>query len=122
MKGRLVNLVPATLAVPSQAIDHIVRPALLDDETNRVGETNRVMGSVAGEEEHVALTDDDVAECAIVDDLKHHGTLVLVEPLRSLVNMVVGPGVGTADDHDGEVFIVDAVIVDGRLQQMRVLL
>ena len=34
--------------------------------------------------------------------------------------MVVGARVGPADDHDGHVFVVDAVVVDRRLQEVRV--
>jgi hypothetical protein len=59
------------------------------------------VGGVAGQQEHVALADDDVAEDAVVDDLEYHGALVLVEPLGGLVDVVVGTGVGAADDLGG---------------------
>ena len=85
-------------AVPSHAIERILGPALLKHDADRVGEADGVVGCVAGEEKHVALADDDVAELALIDDLEHHGALVLVEPLGGLVDVVVGPGVGAADD------------------------
>jgi hypothetical protein len=53
---------------------------------------------VGGQQKHVALADDDVAEDAVVNNLEHHGALVLEEPLWRLVDVVVGPGIRTAND------------------------
>lgn len=102
------------------------------------------MRRVGGQQEHVALADDDVAKGRAVDDLEHHGAAVLVEPLGGLVDVVVGAGVGAADDlgvlveglriddgissiwrktcHDCKVIVVDAVVADGRLEQVGVFL
>jgi hypothetical protein len=53
---------------------------------------------VGGQEEHVALPDDDVSEDAVVDDLECHGAAVLVKPLGRLVDVVIGAGIGAADN------------------------
>lgn len=88
----------ALLTVPPHAVDGGLRTALLEDDADGVGEAHGVMGGVGGQEEHVALADDDVAEGAVVDDLEEHGALVLVEPFGGFVDVVVGAGVGAADD------------------------
>ena len=88
----------AVLAVPPHAIDGIRGTLLLQHDTDRVGEPYRVVRGVARQKKHLALADDDVPEVPVVDHLEHHGALVLVEPLGSLVDVVVGAGVGAADD------------------------
>lgn len=85
-------------AVPTHAVNGFCGTTLLEDEADCVGEADGVVRGVGREEEHVALANDDVAENAVIDNFEHHGTAVLVEPLRSLVDMVVGAGVGPADD------------------------
>lgn len=87
-------------AVPPHAVEGVWRTTLLEDDADGVGEADGVVGGVGGQQEHVALADDDVAELAVVDDFEHHGALVLVEPLWRLVDVVVGSGVGPADDLD----------------------
>lgn len=121
MESRLVNLVAATLTVPAQAVNHVLRPTLLKNKTHRVGEANRIVRSVCREKKHVAFPNDDIPKRAIVDNLEYHGASVLIEPFRGLVDVVVGSGVRAADNHDCEIFIVDTVVVDGRFQEMRVL-
>lgn len=98
MESRLMNLVAAVLTVPAQAVNHVLRATLFNDNTHGVGKPDRVVRSVAGKKKHVALADDDVPEHAFVNNLEHHGSLVLVEPLRCLVDVVVGPRVWAADD------------------------
>lgn len=88
----------ALLAVPAHAVDGALGPLLLEHDADGVGEADRVVRRVPRQQEHVALPDDDVAELAAVHHLQHHGPLVLVEPLGRLVDVVVRPGVGTADD------------------------
>ncbi|RBQ78392.1 hypothetical protein VDGD_21221 [Verticillium dahliae] len=100
VKGRLVHDGPAAVAVPAHAVEAPRRPALLEHDADRVGEADGVVRRVGGQQEHVALADDDVLEGAVgrVDDLEGHGALVLVEPLGRRVDVVVGAGVGAADD------------------------
>ena len=70
--------------------------------------------------------DEGVRSRAGVDCLQQHGTLVLVEELRRRVDVVVCPRVGAADNHHGQAgrrwlgWVVDAVVVDGWLEQVRV--
>ena len=47
---------------------------------------------------------------------------MLVEEFGGLVDVEVCAGVGAADDHDGEVIVVDAVVVDGGLEKVGVFL
>ena len=66
------------------------------------------MGSVGGKEEHAAFVDGDVEEGGrwggrgrgggLVDDFQQHAAPVLVEPFGGGVYVVVGAGVGAADD------------------------
>lgn len=78
------------------------------------------MGSIGGEEEHVALVDMDVAELTIVNDLEEHAAFVLIEPFGGLIDVVVCAGVGAANDHDGDGIIVNAIVVHGRLEHVGV--
>lgn len=122
MEARLVHLLPTTLTIPPQPVHAPLGPMHLNHNADRIGEPDGVMRRVRGQEEHVALVDVDVAEGAVgVDDLEEHAALVLVEPFRGLVDVVVCAGVGTADDHDGEaVGVVDAVVVYGGLEHVGV--
>lgn len=94
----LVDDVAAFGAVPAHSVEDAGGATLLEDEADGVGEADGIVRCVAGEQEHVALADDDVAEFAVVDDLERHGALVLVEPLGGRVDVVVGAGVGPAYD------------------------
>lgn len=49
----------------------------------------------------------------LVDDFEQHGAFVLVEPFRSFVDVVIGSLVGPANNHDGYLIVVHAVIVYG---------
>jgi hypothetical protein len=142
VEGGLVDDLGARLAVPAHAVEAVLGAALLQHDAHCVGEADGVVRRVAREEEHVTLADDDVLEHAVVHHLEHHGALVLVEPLGGLVDVVVCAGVGAAYDlarsqysglrgvrreergayHGGEAIIVNAVVVDGRLEKVRVLL
>lgn len=127
MEALLVHLASATLAVPPQLVHAALRPRLLQHDAHRVGEADRVVRHVGRQQEHLALVDVDVAEglgggvVLPIDDLEQHAPLVLVEPLGRGVDVVVGARVGPADDHDGHVLVGDAVVVDGRLEEMGVL-
>jgi len=122
MKSGLVDDRMAIRAVPPESVQTGLGSTLLKHYADGIRESNRVVRRVGRQEEHVALADDNVAEGAIIDDFEHHGALVLVEPFGRLINVVVGAGVWPADDHDCEIFIVDAVVIDRRLQQVGVLL
>lgn len=56
------------------------------------------MRCIGGQEEHLPLTNDDVLELALVDDLQGHGAFVLEEPLGGLVEVVIGAGIWTSHD------------------------
>lgn len=110
VKRRLVNnhrlgpwLAAARRAVPAHAVDGLGRAALLQDDADGVCEAHGVVRRVWRQQEHVALADDDVAEGGAVDDFEHHGAAVLVEPFGGFVDVVVGAGVGAADDLGGRV-------------------
>lgn len=120
MERRLVYLLPAALTIPPQAIHAPLRPLLLQHDAHCVLEPDRVVRRVGREQEHVALVDVNVAELVVVNDLEQHGAFVLVEPFSGLVDVVVGALVGPADDHDGHAVIVDAIVVDGRLEHVGV--
>lgn len=64
--------------------------------------------------------DVDVTELVVVDNFEQHRAFVLVEPFGGLINVVIGAFVRAANDHDGYTVIVDAVIVDGRFEHVRV--
>lgn len=107
VKGRLVhnhgllarrNIAVASSAVPAHAVDGVRGATLLQHDADGVCEAHGVVRRVGGQQEHVALADDDVAEGRAVDDLEDHGAAVLVEPFGGLVDVVVGAGVGATDD------------------------
>src|SRR5436305_1163370 len=117
-----------------------------ENPVSKSGET-RVLGSTVGltwEQEHLSFVNDDILELLPIHDFQQHRTLVLIEPLRRLIDVVVCPGVprGSTDDlvdtvrafrlcsrsvaviwyHDGETFVIDAVVIDRRLEEVAVLL
>lgn len=96
-------------------------PVLFQHYAHCVLEPDWIVRRIRRQEEHVALVNVDIAELVVVDDFEQHGALVLVEPFRGLVDVVVGALVGAAHDHDGDAVIVDAVVVYGRLEHVRVL-
>lgn len=59
-----------------------------------------------------------------VDGFEEHGAPVLVEEFGRGVDVIVGSGVGAAHDHDGVAGggggVVDAVVVDGGLEEVGV--
>ena len=46
------------------------------------------------------------------------GEIVLIEELGGVIDVVVCPSIWTANDHDSDIVVVDAVIVDGRLEEV----
>jgi hypothetical protein len=67
---------------------------------------------VGGQEEHVALADENVFEGAVVDDLEDHGAAVLVKVFGGCVDVVVCAGVGAADDLGREELVFFFLIFD----------
>lgn len=65
--------------------------------------------------------DDYVFEFVVVNDLEEHGAFILVEPFGGFVDVVVGSGVGSSYDHDGNIFVVHAVVVDWGFEEVGVL-
>lgn len=98
-RGLMHNLI-APLAIPTQTIETVLGARLLKNNTDRRREPDGIMRRVWGKEEHLPLADRDVAKlwAAGVDHLEEHAALVLVEPFRGAINMVVCTGVGTADN------------------------
>ena len=82
------------------------------------------MRDVAREQEQFPLVDVDVAELVGggLDGFEQHAAGVLVEELRGAVDVVVGAGVGPADDHDCEGVVVDKVVVDGGFEEVGICL
>jgi hypothetical protein len=125
MERLLMHLLPTALTIPPQAIQASLRPLLLQHNPHRILEPHRVMRCVWRQQEHVAFVDVDVAELLgswerCVDNLEQHGAFMLVEPFSGLVDVVVCALVGTADDHDGDAVVVDAVVVNGRFEHVGV--
>ena len=62
-----------------------------------------------------------------VHGLEEHGAFVLIEELGGGVDVVVGPSIWATNHHDchpagGGGRSIDAIVVDGRLQELRVVL
>lgn len=55
-----------------------------------------------------------------INDFQQHGAFVLVEPFCGLIDVVVCASVGTADNHDSDGGVVDAVVVDWGLEEVGV--
>lgn len=115
---------PTPRTVPPQPIHAALGPLLLQHQPYRISEPDRVVWRVRREEKQVALANDNVLGrvCERVDGFEEHGATVLVEEFGGLVDVEVCAGVGAADDHDGEVIVVDAVVVDGGLEKVGVFL
>lgn len=66
--------------------------------------------------------------CRLVDYLKQHRAMMLVEKLWGGIDVVICPGVGASNNHHGVALgcggggVVDTVVIDGRLKQMSILL
>jgi hypothetical protein len=121
MKSSLMHLLPTALTIPPQPIHTPLWPFLLQHNPHCVFEPYRVMWRVGGQQEHIALMYMYVAELAGVYDLEQHGAFVLVKPLGSAINVVVGALVRASDDHDGEGGVINAVVVYGGLEHVGVL-
>lgn len=125
MESSLVHLFPTTLTIPPQPIHTSLRPRLLNHHTHRIREPDGIVRGVSRKQEELSLVDVHVHELLLAVDrlngLEEHAAAVLVEELGSFVDVIVGAGVGAAHDHDGLRIRVDAVVVDGWLEEVRVL-
>ncbi|KFY30013.1 hypothetical protein V494_08323, partial [Pseudogymnoascus sp. VKM F-4513 (FW-928)] len=74
-------------AVPAHLIHAVLRAMLLDHYPDRVGEADRVVGHVGGEEEHGAFGDGEGAGDAVVDDFEEERAAVLEEPFGGCVDV-----------------------------------
>ncbi|KAI7165236.1 3-hydroxyanthranilate [Hortaea werneckii] len=110
------------ICVPRLPIHTALRTRLLKHHTYSVGESYWVVWRVGGKEEELAFIDIDVFKFAILHRLEQHAAFILVEELRRLVDMVVGSSIWTTHDHHSHGVVVNTVVVDGRLEEMRILL
>ena len=91
------------LAVPAWGIETVLGVRLLEPDSDRGSEADRVVRRVGREEEHFALADGDVAGRGRsggigVDGFEWHAASILAEPFHGRVDVVVSAGVGAADD------------------------
>lgn len=124
--------VTAILTVPPQDVYRVLRPWLLKDDADRVCKADRVVRCVGRQEEQRVLVYGDVDRCMRlsrgIHRFQQHGALVLVEEFWCGVDVVVGAGVRPTHHHDrqaggfGGGWMINAIVVDGRLKEMRVLL
>lgn len=115
-----MDLLAAVLAIPPQAIQTTFRSGLLNDNADGIREPHGIMRCIRRQQEQLSLIDVNVLELALLHRLQQHATFVLVEELGRLVDVVVGASVGAADNHNRHRIMVDAVVIDGRFQQVRV--
>jgi len=116
MEGSLIYNRAAFQAVPAEPIEGFLWSRLLDHDADGVGESDRVVRGVWWKQEHLSFIDYEISELALVDNLEHHRAFVLVEPFGRLVDMVVSSSVWTSNNHDRHIFIIDAIVVDGRFE------
>lgn len=115
-------LVGAGFAVPSKSVYRIVRTNALDDDADCVREPDGVVRRVAWQKKHLPFPNVNIPELASIDDTQQHCTLVLIEPFLGLIYMIVIALVRSANCHNDVVLPgVQAKIVDGRLQFVRIL-
>ena len=62
METRLVNNVITVLAIPSQLIHALLEPWLLENDPDRVGETNEIVRGVRRQKKELAFADSEVSE------------------------------------------------------------
>ena len=107
MKARLMHDVPAILAVPPQCIDTVFRSLLLNDDSQRIRKSYRVVRYVCRQQKHLSLTNRHISKrrgvrrrvgSPRIDGLQQHAAFVLVEPFRRAVDVVVCARIGSADN------------------------
>jgi len=118
-----MNECRAARTIPFEAVLHIGRPDLLDDEPDRsgLGPLRRVP-QVRRNQQDLALPDRHVARAAVFQHPQHHVAAQLVEEFLVRVVMVVGAGIRPADHlHDQVVGRSEHdPVADRRLEQVRV--
>ena len=96
----LMHFLIAILTIPSQPVQTIRWPRLLDDNTDGILKPDRVVRDISRQEEELALVDVDVFEFVVLDGFEQHAAFILVEEFRGRVDVVVCSCVGTAYDLD----------------------
>lgn len=86
------------LTIPSQAVFTFRWTRLLYNNANRICKANWVMGDIWRKKKHLALADGEITKRALIDNPEQHRATILVEPFGGLVDMIVGPSVGSAND------------------------
>jgi uncharacterized integral membrane protein (TIGR00697 family) len=110
-------------AVPLEGIQLTGASTALDDKADGIGATLRRVGHPRRQQEHLPLLDLDVARLAVIDDLQGHVPFNLEEDLLTGIDVVVGPRIGAADDHDDELVVdVHFMVAHRRLQQVAVVI
>lgn len=89
---------PIILAIPSQTVFTLRWTRLLYNNANRICKADWVMGDFWRKQKHLALANGEITERALIDNPEKHRATILVEPFGSLVDMIVGPSVGSAND------------------------
>jgi hypothetical protein len=113
MEGLFVDLGSAILAIPPQPVQGLGRSFLLQDDANGIGEPDRVVGSVCRKQKHITFVDMDVPELVggRIDGFKEHGSLILIEPLSRLIDMIVGSRIWTAHNLGGRSVYCSGLLV-----------
>lgn len=127
-----MNDIVALVAVPAQRVYGVFGARLFQHNADCICETNGIMRGVCGQEEQGILVDRNVDWGVRVGrgihGLEEHRAFVLIEELGGGVDMVVSAGIGTTNDHDCQTTcgrggrVIDAVVVDGRLEEMGIFL
>lgn len=98
MECSLIYECSIILAIPSQTIFTLRWTRLLYNNANRICKADWVMGDIWRKQKHLALANGEITERALIDNPEKHRATILVEPFRGLVDMIVGPSVGSAND------------------------
>ena len=136
-----MHYLSTVMTVPPQCIHAVLRPWLLQHDADCICKSDGIVGGIGRQEEHLPFANGYIPMLSIVDDFQEHRALVLVEPFGSGIDVIVCAGIWAANDlngqfseanraalsdgdsyHDGHIFVIDAVVVDWRFEQMEVLL
>jgi len=102
-----MNLFSAILTVPPQVINTIFGTNLLNHNSDGVGEANGVMWCVWRKQIHVTFVNGDINEFVRrwINGLEKHVAAILVEVFWGRIDVIVGAGIRTSNDHDSHVFV-----------------
>jgi hypothetical protein len=127
-EGLLVHNPSANRAVPPKNIVDRIRACAssFDNYPESVRESLRGMRNSARKEEHGALLDRNIPEgrgsSGFVNDFEHHAAANLIEPLFSLIDVIIRSVIGSSNSHYEEIVPGEnAFIIDRWNQKMAVL-